>query len=188
MRDASDEMVLAGFGAGDEAAATVFVRRFQRRVYGLALAIVRDEGRAAEVAQDAFARAWRHAPAYEPRRGSVLTWLLAITRNAAIDRLRLEAARPADPADVALLLLVATDPGPEDATIAGSETDRVRRALAALSEPQRRCVVLATLGGRTAREVGELEGIPLGTAKTRIRDGLRHVRALLAEAEGTHRG
>jgi RNA polymerase sigma-70 factor (ECF subfamily) len=181
-------MVLAGFGAGDEAAATVFVRRFQRRVYGLALAIVRDEGRAAEVAQDAFTRAWRHAPAYEARRGTVLTWLLAITRNAAIDRLRLEAARPADPADAALLVLVATGPGPEDATVRSTETDRVRRALAELGEPQRRCVVLATIGGRTAREISDLEGIPLGTAKTRIRDGLRQVRALLADPEGSHRG
>jgi RNA polymerase sigma-70 factor (ECF subfamily) len=181
-------MVLAGFGAGDRDAATVFVRRFQRRVHGLALAIVHDEGRAAEVAQDAFARAWRHAPAYDARRGSVLTWLLAITRHAAIDRARLEAARPADPADAALLVLTATEPGPEAATVAETEAARVRQALAALTEPQRRCVVLATIGGLTGREVAELEGIPLGTAKTRIRDGLRHVREHLALGEEAHRG
>ena len=77
MWDASDEAVLAGLGAGDVEAAAVFVRRFQHRVYGLALAVLGDEGRASEVAQDAFVKAWRHAATYDPRQlqiGLKLLW------------------------------------------------------------------------------------------------------------------
>lgn len=183
MWDASDEALLAGLAAGDRTAAVVFVRRFQRRVFGLALAVLHDEGRAAEVAQDVFVRAWRQSAAFDPRRGSVTTWLLAITRNLAIDRLRLEGARPSDPVDPATLVDTSREPGPEDSTVTTVETRRVLEALATLPEGQRRCVVMATIGGRTAREIGELEHIPLGTAKTRIRDGLIKVRALLEPQE-----
>ncbi len=69
--DASDEALLAGFATGEPTATAVFVRRFQRRLYGLALTIVVDEGEAENVAQEAFVRAWRHAGAYDARRGSV---------------------------------------------------------------------------------------------------------------------
>ena len=183
--EASDEALLAGLGAGDETAAVVFVRRFQQRVFGLSMAVLRDEGRAAEVAQDSFVRAWRSAPSFDPRRGSVTTWLLAITRNAAIDRLRMEEVRPTDPVDPGSLVRIpGVRPGQEDAAIVSTETAQVVAALSALPESQRRCVVLATIGGRTAQEISELDDIPLGTAKTRIRDGLHKVRGLL-EAEAS---
>ncbi len=76
--DPSDEALLAGYGSGDPASAAVFVRRFQARVYGLALTIVRDPAVAEEVAQETFARVWRHGGAYDARRGRVATWLLSI--------------------------------------------------------------------------------------------------------------
>lgn len=183
MWDPSDEALLAGFGSGDETAAAVFVRRFQRRVYGLTLAVLHDEGRAADAAQDAFVRAWHHAASFDPRRGSVTTWLLAIARNIAIDRRRTEAVRGAIPIDITDVTVVAPGPTPDDAAITRDDTDRVSAALQSLTEPQRRCVVLATIGGRTTREISELEGIPLGTAKTRLRDGLIRVRARLASEE-----
>jgi RNA polymerase sigma-70 factor (ECF subfamily) len=181
--DASDEALLAGLAAGDRTAAVVFVRRFQRRVFGLASTIVRDEGRAAEVAQDAFVRAWHNAASFDARRGTVATWLLAITRNVAIDRLRFEGARPADAVDPTTFLRVPARGGPADAVVTSTEARRAVEALAALPEPQRRCVVLATIGGCTAREISVSERIPIGTAKTRIRDGLRRVRSLLEEQE-----
>jgi hypothetical protein len=77
----SDEALLPGLAAGDADAATAFTRRFQARVYGLVLTIVRDEATAEDVAQETFVRAWRHARAYDPRRGSVATRLLTIARN-----------------------------------------------------------------------------------------------------------
>ncbi len=186
MWDAADDALLTGLAAGDKTAAVVFVRRFQRRVFGVAMAVMHDEGRAAEVAQDAFVRAWRHAGSFDPRRGSVTTWLLAITRNLAIDRVRMETVRPADPVDPATLVRHASPSVPEDSVVTASETQRVLTALELLPDAQRRAVTLATIGGRTTQEISESEQIPLGTAKTRIRDGLMKLRVLLAETEATH--
>lgn len=187
MWEASDEALLAGLAAGDETASAAFVRRFQGRVFGLALAVVHDQGRAAEVAQDAFVRAWKHAEAFDPRRGSVLTWLLAITRNLAIDHRRAEARRPAEPVDWLALTPRSPAPGPDDTAVQNTDVQRVLDALAELPTAHRRSVVLATIGGRTAREISETEGIPLGTAKTRVRDGLIKLRAHLRDdQEVTH--
>src|SRR5689334_25368515 len=94
---ATDDGLVAGMAAGDPDAAAAFVRRYQSRVFGLALAIVGVHAVAEEVAQEAFVRAWRFAGAYDPRRGGVTTWLLAIARNAAIDAVRLGRDRPYDP-------------------------------------------------------------------------------------------
>ena len=92
----SDEALLSGLAAGDADAAAAFARRYQARVYGLVLTIVRAEGTAEDVAQETFVRAWR-SPGLDPRRGPVATWLLTIARNLAIDVVRMKtggAARP----------------------------------------------------------------------------------------------
>ena len=135
----SDESLLTGFGARDPDASAAFVRRFQSRVFGLALTILGDRGEAEEAAQEAFLRAFRHAEAYDPRRGAVATWLLAIARDVEIDRARLRR----------------------------SEAERLRAALATLPEEQRRELLLAAFLGRTAREIGALDGTPIGTVETR---------------------
>jgi RNA polymerase sigma factor (sigma-70 family) len=180
---ASDEALLAGFGTGDPSAAAAFIRRFQRRLFGLALLVVGDEGRAEDVAQEAFVRAWRHASAFDARKGSVATWLLAITRNLAIDSVRVQQARPAEVVDIADLVLAASGPEPGDAAEVAVEIERVRRALDDLPAEQRRAIVLASLHGLTAREVSDREGIPLGTAKTRIRSALIRLRSAMAVGE-----
>ena len=184
MWDASDEALIAGLAMRDADAALAFVRRFQRRVYGCALAIVGDAGRAEDVAQEAFVRAWRHAAIFDARRASVSTWLLTITRNLAIDAVRVERVRPADPVDVVDLTVADLAPEPADLATRGSDVERVARALRELPEEQRRAVVLASIHGRTAREIGEIEGVPIGTAKTRLRTGLLRLRgALVDEAQ-----
>src|SRR4029453_5902434 len=96
-KSASDEALLAGLASGDPESAAAFVRRFQARGFGLARTIVGDASSAEEIAQEAMLRAWRHAGAYDHRRGRVETWLLAITRNLAIDHLRLKRGGPIDP-------------------------------------------------------------------------------------------
>jgi RNA polymerase sigma-70 factor (ECF subfamily) len=183
MRAAPDDALLAGFAVGDPEAAAAFIRRHQARVCGLARSILGDTVLAEDVAQEAFLRAWRHAPAYDPRRGTVLTWLLAITRNLALDSLRMRRAQPVDPEVLSTLELEATGRDGSPAATAEAEIDagRLRAALAGLSEGQRRALVLAGICGRTAREISEAEGIPLGTAKTRIRAGLIKLRDTLAE-------
>jgi RNA polymerase sigma-70 factor (ECF subfamily) len=189
MREASDEALLAGFGTGEEAAAAIFVRRFQGRVFGLAWTMLRDEAAAADIAQEAFLRAWRHAGAYDSRRGSVITWLLTITRNLAIDNLRMHRSRPTTHLDAAMLdQLITGEVGPDHAAVVDDDVARARTALQALPEAQRRALVLASVGGRTAQEVADLEAIPLGTAKTRIRSALIRLRETLLDAEEADRG
>ena len=164
----SDEALVAGLAAGDADAATAFVRRFQARVYGLAVTMVGNPAVAEEIAQEAFTRAWRHAGAYDVRRARVATWLLSITRNLAIDHLRARRAEPLDPETiegVERAMWVAVPP--PDAAEGGAAD--LRDSLAELPAEQRRALLLAALFGFTAREIGELEDIPLGTAKTRIR-------------------
>lgn len=175
----SDEALLAGLAAGDREAAAAFVRHFQRRVYGLALTIVGDPGTAEDVAQEAFLRAWRRAAGYDARRGRVPTWLLAITRNVAIDVVRLKRAQPIDPDVLAsrLQLEHSREVSGENASLADREL--LRQAIGSLPDEQRRALVLATFFGRTAREIGELEGVPLGTAKTRIRTAMIRLRETL---------
>ncbi|MEY2461309.1 MAG: hypothetical protein QOG30_3139 [Acidimicrobiaceae bacterium] len=183
MWDSSDEALVAGLVVRDSDAALAFVRRFQRRVFGCALAIVGDSGRAEDVAQEAFVRAWRHAAVYDGRRASVATWLLTITRNLAIDAIRVERVRPAEPVDVVDLTVVDQRPGPADLATRSTEVERVMGALRELPVEQRRAVVLASVHGRTALEISEIEDIPLGTAKTRLRTGLLKLRGeLIPEA------
>ena len=176
--DASDEALMAGLAAGDADAALAFVRRFQRRVFGAALLIVGDRGRAEDVAQEAFVRTWRHAGAYDPRRAWVATWLLTITRNLAIDAVRVERVRPADPSAV-VDLGPDLRPGPSERAEVVDDTARVAAAVRRLPAEQGRALLLASLHGRTALEISEIEGIPLGTAKTRIRTALLAVRGAL---------
>lgn len=179
---AADAALVAGLGYDDPHAATAFVRRFQGNVFGLALSITRDPGMAEDVAQEVFVRAWRAAATYDPRRASVLTWLLTITRNAAIDAVR---ARRSDPTSPQLLedLVQETMTGidPAEAAVRRLESERALHHLAELHPSQARAVVLAVVGGCTAVEVSEHENIPLGTAKTRIRTGLMRLRTAMQE-------
>jgi RNA polymerase sigma-70 factor (ECF subfamily) len=180
----SDEALLAGLAAGQADVAAAFVRRFQARVFGLVITIVRDPGLAEDVAQEAFVRAWRHADSYDPRRGRVATWLLTIARNVAIDATRVRRMEPLDPDVVATKLQQAgIAGGPADQGFPPDERERVRQAIADLPREQRRALFLAAYAGRTAQEISEIEGIPLGTAKTRIRTALIKLREQLEETE-----
>ena len=184
--DHSDEVLLAGFAASDPAATAAFVERFQRRVYGLAVTVVGDARAAEDVAQEALLRAWRHGGVYDARRGSVVTWLLTITRNAAIDSVRVRRPIAIDPDDLPGLSPSDPERDPGDVAAVYDDLARMREALAALPEEQRRAVVLAGVWGLSAREIAERDEIPLGTAKTRIRSALRRLRVALDEHE--HRG
>lgn len=179
----SDESLLAGMSVGDRDAAAAFVRRYQARVYGLALTVVGIPALAEEVAQEAFVKAWRYAAAYDARRGPVAAWLLTITRNAAIDTVRYRRETPMDPEVLTRALLDDRDRQAEPADRVAA-TDQVRTALQVLPDDQRRPVVLMTFYGLTAREIAERDGIPLGTVKTRVRRGLAAMRERLGASDG----
>ena len=178
---ASDEALLAGIAVGDEGAARTFVHRYERRVFGMTFAVLRDAHAAEDAAQEAFVRIWRHAGGFDARRGSVAPWVLTIARNAAIDAARLRRAVAVDPAALDALAGPSAGHATADVTEDGIEVDRVLRALRDVPMEQRRSVLMATFYGRTAAEIAEIESIPLGTAKTRIRTGLRRLRVLLDE-------
>lgn len=175
----SDESLLAGMASGDPEATTSFIRRYQARVFGLALAILSDRTSAEEVAQETFIRAWKHGAGFDPRRGQVATWLLTITRNLAIDAMRMRRVEPMDPAMLMSMLENGSTAEFEEPLVKADESQRLRRALAELPRDQRVAVVQAGFVGRTAREISEIEGVPIGTVKTRIRSALMKLRAAL---------
>jgi RNA polymerase sigma factor (sigma-70 family) len=170
---------LGALAAGDAGAATAFVRRHQARVFGLAYTMVGDRGAAEEIAQETFLRAWRHAGAYDPRRGQVATWLLSIARNLAIDHLRLRRPDPVDPERLPAVEAAVVRGGVEGRAQVASDVSQIRDALATLPLEQRRALLMATFLGLTAREISAIEGAPLGTAKTRIRSAMQKLRAEL---------
>jgi RNA polymerase sigma-70 factor (ECF subfamily) len=175
----SDEALLAGMASGDEASIVAFVRRYQRRVFGLAVGILADRGAAEDVAQEALFRAWRHAPVFDSRRGSVENWVLTITRNLSIDALRKRRSIPTDPDELVALARASTSATMEEAVDSRSMSTSILRALESIPSDQRRAVVLSSLYGRTALEIADIESIPLGTSKTRIRAGLTKLRSIL---------
>jgi RNA polymerase sigma factor (sigma-70 family) len=173
-----DETLLAGLGAGDADLSIAFVRRFQGLVYGVALTVISDPVAAEDIAQQAFVRAWRHASAFDPRRGSVRAWLTTIAHNLAVDVVRTRTSAPVDPADMAALLGVITET-PEQFAVARDRAAGLRRALRRLPPEQGRAVAMAGIYGMTARQIADAESVPVGTAKTRIRYGMQKLRAAL---------
>jgi RNA polymerase sigma factor (sigma-70 family) len=170
VQELSDESLLAGLGSGDPDTAADFVRRFERRVFGLTFSILRDRAAAEEAAQESFMRAWRHASTYDPRRGTVAAWLLTIARNVSINMLPTRRFDPVDPE--VLLALEGKQPHQDRIEAQAVDAELLREPLARLPGDQRRALILAAFYGFTAREISELDGVPLGTVKTRIRSAM----------------
>jgi RNA polymerase sigma factor (sigma-70 family) len=171
----SDETLLAGMAGGDQGAASTFVRRYQARVYGLALTIVGTPAAAEEVSQEVFLKAWRSAATYDARRGRVSTWLLTITHHAAVDAVRYRHEEPME-ADQLMALLAPGDIAAEPDHDTGLA---LRHALAELPPEQRGPILQMTFQGLTAREIAARDDVPLGTVKTRVRRGLLRLRERL---------
>jgi RNA polymerase sigma-70 factor (ECF subfamily) len=160
---------------GDQDAAAAFVR-YQARVYGLALTIIGAPAMAEEVAQEAFVRAWRNASTYDARRGRVSTWLLTITRNAAVDAVRYQREAPFDPSLLLAMLCPEQPPAPEDDLDTSLD---LREALSDLPREQSGPILLMAFSGMTAQEIAARDDLPLGTVKSRVRRGLQALRQRL---------
>lgn len=168
---------------GEHDALAELYQRHGRAVYSLALRVVRDQGDAEDVVQDVFSQAWRQASSYDARRGSPVAWLLTVTRSRAIDRLRSRRARPVAAGDESLLADLTDDaPAADEQLVWAGQATRVRAALDGLSAVQRAAIELAFFEGLTHTEVADRLELPLGTVKTRIRQGLLTLRDRLAEA------
>lgn len=167
---------------GDESAFAVLYDATAARVHGLVLRVVRDPSQAEEVTQETYLEVWRTASRFEPDRGSPLSWLLTLAHRRAVDRVRsAEAASRRDST-----YHDQSQPTPHDSTseaaTAAIEGKRVRLAMKSLTEVQREALELAYFGGYTHSEVASMLELPVGTAKTRIRDGLIRLRDALGVA------
>lgn len=178
----------AAFGRmaeGDAEALGEIYDRHGRLVYSLALRIVRDPSDAEDVVQDVFAQAWRQSRRYDASRGTVLGWLLTLTRSRSIDRLRGRKVRPEGTGDESTLSAIVDGAAPADEQLAwAGRAAEIRAAVGGLSVLQRIAIELAFFDGLTHAEIAEQLELPLGTVKTRIRQGLLKLRDRLA---GTRR-
>lgn len=165
--------------ARDQAAIQEVMGLYGGVVFGMAKRVLLDPNMAEEVAQDAFLALWRRPGAYDPSRGSLQGFLLGVTRNKAIDLVRKEETLKRTKESLTSELETASkEVTPHEGLV---ERERVRDALRSLTDVQREAVVLAYFGGRTYREVADELGIPEGTAKTRLRDGLTRLRQLMVQ-------
>jgi RNA polymerase sigma-70 factor, ECF subfamily len=177
---AADHTALERMARGDHDALAELYDRHARLVYSLALRIVRDQGDAEDVVQEVFSQAWRQAERYRSSRGNVIAWLLNLTRSRAIDRLRGRRSRPEAAGD-ALALEIPDLAQPVDETLARSgQATQIRAAVETLSLLQRMAIELAFYEGLTHVEIAERLELPLGTVKTRIRQGLLKLKDQLA--------
>jgi RNA polymerase sigma-70 factor (ECF subfamily) len=168
---------------GDDLAWEALVRSCQSRVYSVALHYLRDREEAKDIAQDVFVRVYRNLDSFENREENFLPWLLSLTRNACIDRLRRMKVRPAVPAvPVDEGPEIADDrPTPEQAAIAAREGRLVRRAIAELNDDHREMIVLHEIQGLELRQISEMLALPIGTVKSRsMRARLALARTVLA--------
>jgi RNA polymerase sigma-70 factor (ECF subfamily) len=170
--------LMARIAKGDQRAFAELYDELAPTLYGIVLRVVRDPAQSEEVTQEAFVELWRQAARFDSARGGVRGWAVMIAHRRAVDRVRSEQSRRDRQSRHAAAPAGAPD-SPPDAVIESFDRDRARSALAELGEAQRQALELAYFDGLTHVEVAEQLGVPLGTVKTRIRDGLLRLRSLM---------
>ena len=180
----TDEQLIAAICKGEEPAIEALYERYHRYAYSLAYRILRDPVAAEDIVQDAFLSIWRKASSYQVRNGSVQSWIQAIVRNRAIDKIRASAHR--DYQWTPLQADNEQDPPSEQPDVWEqawqSEQHRIiREVMVEIPSEQRMVIELAYFGGLTHAEISEQCHIPLGTVKGRMRLGLQKMKTLLAE-------
>jgi RNA polymerase sigma-70 factor (ECF subfamily) len=172
----TDEELLERVGRRDGDAFETLYRRYSRSVLGLALRRLGDRGRAEDAMQETFAAIWRAAKTYRPERGPAAPWLFAVARNSIADRGRARREPPAEAPDEP-----STEAGPDEQAEQSWVSWRVHSAIETLPENERRLIELAYWSGLSQSEIAGLEGIPLGTVKTRTRSALARLADALEE-------
>ena len=171
-----DAELFGRLAAGDQRALESLYEQFGGSMYAVAFRVSRSERLAQEAVQDAFMAVWQDPRRYDPARGSVGPWLLTLARYKAIDAVRREAAVKRQTHEADLELVEAPD-DVHDEVWKSLRRERLNEAIASLPDDQRRALTLAFVEGLTHVEVAEREGVPLGTAKTRIRTALLRLRS-----------
>ena len=154
-------------------------------VYGLALRILGDSGAAEEVTLDVYLQVWKQANRFDPVRGRVSTWLMTMARSRAIDKLRGKAQELSLAETLEAVAEIRSEsPDPEQSAAVAQQQAEVRKALSTLSEEQRHAIELAFFNGFSQNEIAMKLNEPLGTIKTRIRNGMLKLRELLQPYQG----
>ncbi|MEU0054200.1 sigma-70 family RNA polymerase sigma factor [Streptomyces sp. NPDC006184] len=164
---------------GDQEAFAAVYDAVAGSVLGVARAVLRDHAQSEEVAQEVLVEVWRTAPRYRPERGTAINWILTLAHRRAVDRVRSVEAAAARDSKAALLDHQPAYDEVTEQVESRLEQEQVRRCLRTLTELQRQSVTLAYYRGLTYREVAEALALPLGTVKTRLRDGLIRLRDCL---------
>jgi RNA polymerase sigma-70 factor (ECF subfamily) len=180
-RRAEDAALLARIAAREEAAVEALYARYAGPLYSLAYQVTRAERFAQDVVQETFVAVWRDAARFDPSRGAVGPWLFSLARHKAIDLVRREQNVRKRTADVDLEFEEAAHDVHNEAWLR-IRGERVRAAIEELTPAQREALELAFFGGLTHVEVADQLGIPLGTAKTRIRSALLRLRDILGDS------
>jgi RNA polymerase sigma-70 factor (ECF subfamily) len=180
LEEADDAVLVAALSVHDDAAMAEIVRRDKPPVLAFARRLVGDDGRAEEVAQEVFVRLWERSHRFDAQRGSLRSFLLALTHGRALDVIRSDTARRRREEANEAPTSRAPEPGVEAQVVAQSVADAMRLALSEIPETERRAVELAYFGGHSYRTVASMLGEPEGTIKSRIRSGLAKLRVALA--------
>ena len=175
----SDEALVALVARGEDGALGELYDRYGRTAYGLALRVLRDPALAEDAVQEAFLALWRTARRFVPERARASTWLLTLVHRRAVDVVRREERRRAEPLEHAP---EPTGGGADADALLRLERERVQAALAQLPDAQREALELAYFGGFTQSELADRLGEPLGTIKSRMFAGLRRLAELLGDA------
>jgi len=183
----SEEALVALVARGDEVALAELYDRVGRMAYGLAFRVLRDDRLAEDAVQDAFLTVWRTAAGYSAERAKATTWILTLVHRRAVDLVRREQRRRAEPLDDAEGHEDAASASAEEAAWLHFERERVQAALRQLPDTQREAIELAYYGGFTQSELAERLGEPLGTIKSRMFAGLARLRELLDDT-ANHEG
>ena len=177
----SDEALVALVARGDEDALAELYDRVGRIAYGLALRVLRDERHAEDAVQEAFLQVWRSAATFRAERAKASTWILTLVHRRAVDLVRREERRQADPLTDDSAAGVAPEETDEAAWLR-FERERVQAALKQLPDVQREALELAYYGGFSQSELADRLGVPLGTIKSRMFAGLARLRELLDDS------
>jgi len=172
----TSEDLLTRVAQGDRAAFAELYDRTAPRVFGLVKRLLRDHSQSEEVTQEIFLEIWQNATRYEPGKGGAIAWMLTMTHRRAVDRIR--ASQASRDRDVRVGI---RDYAPEFDSVAENvevqiESERVKEAMTRLTELQRQAVTLAYFGGFSHSEVSAMLKVPIGTVKTRLRDGMIRLR------------
>lgn len=168
--------------AGDQDAFARLYDMLASRAFGLILRVLVNRAQSEEVLQEVFLDVWQSAGSFAPNKGQGRSWVLTIAHRRAVDRVRSSQASADRDTKAGLRDLSTPQENVDDQVELRIESRRVARALAALPDPQREAITLAYFGGYSQSEVAALVGAPLGTVKTRMRDGLSRLRTEMGVA------